>query len=74
MDDKGRLQWHSQHLVHINYAEALALWKALLLAPYQSAVWTDSAVAFAWIRRAKKGWQISAMISLVALVKNIMVC
>ena len=73
VDERGILRWHARHEQHINVAEAMALTKAMLLAPCGAAIWTDSKVAEAWTKRAKKGWHFSAMLSLLRVAKRLQI-
>ena len=73
VNEKGVLQWHASHHEHINIAETMALIKAVAIMPYDSAIWTDSKVAKGWIRRARRSWSISAILSWIVTIKRVQV-
>ena len=72
-DERGNLQFYGRHDQHINIAEAMALIKAVCLAPQNCTIWTDSKVAKGWLRRARRGWPISAVLSWIVVVKGIQI-
>ena len=71
IDEKGRLVFRAQHRCHINWAEALALNKAILEAPPAASIWTDSRVAFFWRKRTRGPNAMAALGSVVAYLKEI---